>query len=350
MAETSSFEDEILALNPEYDLVFSKYNENNNSGSNSPNALEPNTRWSSQHKMKIISKMNEIINAKPIGELPTQHDWDDQQSAEMETITLMRKLGLEQSVDKPPDEKRTISTIPTSEDVIFMKNGRKKMSIFMADAYFELKPRSEPSFDLDEGVDAAPNEESTTSDFSEDVNFYQPIFESSVETECTSLSEAEPGDRIQSRLGCDHLNERNLDSTRLKSQRKSSGNKCVVNDARRSYPRDGSKKGFNDSKSNSSSSSSNRSSKSWRSLNGSFSDVRDEKNWRLNVSKDTEPEKDEVKKQLQSEEQKEDLILNQTVTLSKETPKSDVVSSCGRTLYKPKDLFMKKKAMMIQQN
>ncbi|XP_055839409.1 uncharacterized protein LOC129907312 isoform X2 [Episyrphus balteatus] len=355
MAATA-FEEEILALNPEYDLVFSKNNNENPSRTDSPDALEPHTRWaSSPHAMKIISKMNEILNTKPLGELPTQQDWEDHQSCEVETINLMRKLGLEQSIDRPPDEKRTIATVPVSDDVIFMKNGRKKMSIFMSDSYFELKPRSEASFDLDE--DATTPEESTTSDFSDEINIYQPIFESTQETESTTLSD-DFEEQYRSRVAYQHLDSGvSSDSGKrksLESEFPSLKPPHHQKNNRISYTKVGSKK-LNDSgssnTSNQSSSSSNSSyrksrsnNNSWRSLNGSFSDVRDENNWRLNVTKTKEPEKKKIDKK--PEEKK---ILNQTITLKPDTSNHDVVSNCGRALYKPKDLFMKKKAMMIQQ-
>lgn len=362
----ASFEDEILALNPDYDLIFSKNHNNENLRNESPHALEPTGRWSSPHKMKIISKMNDILNSKPLGELPTQHDWEDHLTTETETINLMRKLGLEQSIDRPPDETRTISTVPVNEDVIYMKNGRKKMSIFMGDTYFELKPRSEPSFDLDEDHFVTA-EESTTSDFSDDVHIYQPIFDSTIDTVSTSLSDDlqddDDGKPSPSRVPYKQMDSGLSSESNIAvgwTRTKSSNEQPKFGQNRTTNSRDGSKQqNFNDSGTSSSSgsnyqktrSNNRRSRKSnWRSLNDSSSDVQDDHNWRLRMAPPRLAKQSDVPQNITyTKVSKESPKLNETVTISKETSRPSDVSNCGRSLYKPRDLFIKKKAMMIQQ-
>lgn len=326
-SDTASFEDEMLAINPEYDIIFNKRDSIHRNVS--PHALEPNVRWSSGQEMKIISKMNEILNAKPVGELAAHNDWDDQTSVETETITLMRKLGLEQSVDRAPDENRTIATVPVSDDVIIMKNGRKKMSIFMADTYFELKPRSEPSFDLDE--DSTPEDESTASCLSEDLNQYQPILDSTFETETAST----------------YLSEESMEKitppTNLDSCKDETGERfnTKFNQSRKNLrTRNGSKhrpSAERESRLNKSKTSSSSSNSSWRNSNGSFSEMRDETNWRKVITK--KPEKP-------TEKTKEEKL---PVVVAKKDLDQNAANNCEGQLYKPKELYMKKKARLIQQ-
>lgn len=130
-------------------------------------------------KLDIIAKVQRIAGTKPLGQQPTINDWDDDRDVEHETIAMMRSLGINSSIEQPLDEKCTVSTLPNTEEMHVMHNGKKRMPIFYHDKFFKLKPRISnvsPSGDSTDSMDdekpsvSTPNQSLNSSSISTSVD------------------------------------------------------------------------------------------------------------------------------------------------------------------------------------
>lgn len=167
-APTTDFENEVVSFQPDHDFIFGSLSAPQEDEDHYPRPeshlryiLEKKKKNNEQNeivssskskKLSIISKVQRIAGTKPLGEQPTLEDWDDDTNVERETIAMMRHLGLQPSMDEALDEQRTIATLPLSNEVLVMHNGRRRMPILYNEKFFKLKPRVPLPFDDNEAT------------------------------------------------------------------------------------------------------------------------------------------------------------------------------------------------------